>query len=147
MAATSTYKSFLMVKGDSGSTYTKLIDIKEYPDMGGSPNMLEITTLSDKMTKNILGIQQVDALEFTANYDATDFAKLDAIATAGTEKEFALWFGGTESNGVVTPTGSDGKFTFTGTLSVYVNGGGVDEVREMTITIAASTVIAFESGT
>ena len=37
-----------------------------------------------------------------------------------TETEFAVWFGGTESNGVVTPTGSEGKFEFKGKLSVFV---------------------------
>ena len=33
--------------------------------------------------------------------------------------------------------------TFTGDLSVFVSGGGVNEVRNMTITIAPSTVIKF----
>ena len=43
--AISTYKAFLMVK-DSGS-YKKLIDIKEFPDLGGAPERLQTTTLSD----------------------------------------------------------------------------------------------------
>ena len=45
--AISTYKVFLMKA--SGGTYTKLIDIKDFPDLGGAPEMLETTTLSDKM--------------------------------------------------------------------------------------------------
>ena len=45
--AISTYKIFLMKK--STSTYEKLIDIKEFPDLGGAPEMLETTTLSDNM--------------------------------------------------------------------------------------------------
>ena len=39
-----------------------------------------------------------------------------------------------------------GKFTFDGQLSVYKNGGGVNEVQDMTITIAASSVIQFATG-
>lgn len=139
--ARSSYKTFLMHKATSGSTYEKLIDIKDYPDLGGAPEMLETTTLSDKMQTNIPGIQSLDALEFTANYTATDYAKLKALE--GVEGDFAVWMGGTESGGVVTPTGDEGKFEFKGALSVYVAGAGVNEVSDMKISIAASTVINF----
>lgn len=141
-SATSTYKSFLMMKQDSSSTYEKLVDIKSYPDLGGTPNMIETTTLSDPMTRQILGIQQVDSLEFIANYTLADYKKLKALE--GSEHDFAVWFGGTETAGVPTSTGEDGKVAFKGGLSVYINGGGVDEVREMTVTLAASTVIALD---
>lgn len=136
--AISTYKVFLMKKGE-GSTYTKLIDIKDFPDLGGSPELLETTTLSDKMQTYIPGIQSNDALEFTANYTKADYTTLAALAD--TEEDYAVWFGGTEAEGVVTPDGSNGKFSFRGTLSVHVNGGGVNEVVDMTITISPSTVI------
>ena len=140
--AISTYKIFLMVKG-SGDTYSKLIDIKDFPDLGGAPEMLETTTLSDNMQTYIPGIQSLDALEFNANYTKSDFDTLKAME--GTEKDFAVWFGGTESGGVLTPTGSDGKFEFKGQLSVFPTGGGVNEVVGMTITIAPSTPITVAS--
>ncbi len=136
--AISTYKVFLMKKG-SGTSYEKLIDIKDFPDLGGAPEMLETTTLSDNMQTYIPGIQSLDALEFTANYTKTDFEKLKEME--GTETDFAVWFGGTEASGVVTPTGDDGKFEFKGKLSVFPVGGGVNEVVGMTITIAPSTPI------
>lgn len=136
--AISTYKIFLMVKG-SNDNYSKLIDIKDFPDLGGSPEMLETTTLSDNMQTYIPGIQSLDALEFTANYTKADFTSLKAME--GEEKDFAVWFGGTESGGVLTPDGSDGKFEFKGQLSVFPVGGGVNEVVDMTITIAPSTPI------
>ena len=47
--AISTYKVFLMKKADDGEQWSKLIDIKEFPDLGGEPEMLETTTLSDNM--------------------------------------------------------------------------------------------------
>lgn len=136
--AISTYKVFLMMK--ESSTYEKLVDIKDFPDLGGAPEMLETTTLSDKMQTYIPGIQSLDALEFTANYTKTDFETLKALE--GQEKEFAVWFGGTESAGILTPSGTDGKFEFKGQLSVFPVGGGVNEVVDMTITIAPSTPIA-----
>ena len=136
--AISTYKVFLMKSAD-GSQYEKLIDIKDFPDLGGSPEMLETTTLSDSMQTYIPGIQSLDALEFTANYTLEDFEKLKALE--GTELHFAVWFGGTVSGNTITPTGSEGKFEFKGQLSVFPVGGGVNEVVGMTITIAPSTPI------
>ena len=141
--AISTYKSFLMHK--KSSTYEKLIDIKSFPDLGGSPELLETTTLSDGMTTNIMGIQSLEALEFECNYTMEDYTKLKAME--GTVTDFAVWLGGTVSGGTVTPTGSDGKFEFKGQLSVYVNGGGVNEVVSMTVSIAASTPITMGSAT
>lgn len=137
--AISTYKIFLMMMQGSGSTYAKLVDIKDFPDLGGAPEMLETTTLSDKMQTYIPGIQSLDALEFTANYTKTDFDKLKALE--GQTKKFAVWMGATESGGTLTPSGSDGKFEFEGQLSVFPVGGGVNEVVDMTITIAPSTPI------
>lgn len=139
--AISTYKVFLMEKDTSA--YAKVIDIKEFPDLGGAPEMLETTTLSDKMQTYIPGIQSLDSLEFTANYTLEDYKKLKAME--GQQKDFAVWFGGTEAGDVVTPTGDMGKFKFKGALSVYANGGGTNEVVEMTITIAPSTVISLDN--
>lgn len=137
--AISTYKAFLMKGTGTTPTYEKLIDIKDFPDLGGAPEMLETTTLSDRAQTYIPGIQSVSALEFTANYTKTDYETL--VALAGTETDYAVWFGATETGGKLTPDGSDGKFAFKGQLSVFVAGGGVNEVVDMTITIAPSTVI------
>lgn len=139
--AISTYKVFLMKK--TSDTWSKLIDIKDFPDLGGSPELLETTTLSDKMQTYIPGIQSLDALEFTANYTKTDYTTLKALE--GEETDYAVWFGGTESGGVVTPNGNDGKFSFKGALSVFASGGGVNEVVDMTITIAPSTPITMDT--
>ena len=138
--AISTYKVFLMKKGDSDSTWEKLIDIKDFPDLGGAPEMLETTTLSDKMQTYIPGIQSLDALEFTANYTKDDFKKLKDLE--GIEGDYAVWFGGTESGNTLTPTGTDGKFECKGQLSDFPVVAGTNEVVEMTVTIAPSTPIS-----
>lgn len=140
--AISTYKVFLMESTDGKTTWSKVIDIKDFPDLGGTPEMLETTTLSDGMQTYIPGIQSLDALEFTANYTLEDYKKLKGMK--GTEKHLAVWFGGTESGDTVTPTGSDGKFKFKGQISVYPVGGGVNEVVDMKITIAPSTPITLD---
>ena len=135
--ATSSYKTFLMHK--KSDAYEKLVDIKDFPDLGGAPEMLETTTLSDSMQTYIEGIQSQDALEYTINYDLETYQML--VAMKGTETEFSVWFGGDEAGGVVTPTGVDGKFNFKGYLSVRVVGKGVNEVKEAIISIAPSTPI------
>lgn len=138
--AINTYKVFLMQKSSAeGANYEKIIDIKDFPDLGGSPEMLETTTLSDKMQTYIPGIQSADAMEFNANYTKEDFAKVKALE--GKELDLAVWFGGTETSGAVVPDGSDGKFAFKGSLSVHITGGGVNEVVGMVITVAPSTPI------
>lgn len=139
--AISTYKIFLMQK--NVEAWKKLIDIKEFPDLGGAPEMLETTTLSDNMQTYIPGVQSLDALEFTANYTKEDFTKLKALE--GQEKDYAVWFGGTSEGGTLTPTGTDGKFEFKGQLSVFPVGGGVNEVVDMTVTIAPSTPITMSA--
>lgn len=138
--AISTYKVFLMKKGTTGDTYEKLIDIKEFPDLGGAPEMLETTTCSDPAQTYIKGIQSQDALEFTANYTKEDYDKLSKLS--GIETDYSVWFGGTETAGKATPTGSDGKYDFKGDLSLYITGGGTNEVVSMTVSIAPSTVIS-----
>lgn len=135
--AISTYKVFLMKK--DSDTYSKLIDIKDFPNLGGSPEMLETTTLSDKMQTYIPGIQSLEALEFNANYTKEDYAKIKALE--GQELELSVWFGGAEANATLTPDGSDGKFNFKGYVSVFVVGGGANEVIGMTISVAPSTPI------
>lgn len=139
--AISSYKVFLMKGTTAGevTTYAKLADIKNFPDLGGEPEMLETTTLSDSQQTYIGGIQSMDAMVFDLNYDATVYDTLKALA--GTETKYAVWFGGTEALGVVTPTGSAGKFEFSGDMSVFVTGGGVNEVVGMKASIAASTPV------
>lgn len=142
--AISTYKAFLMVK--DGGSYKKLIDIKEFPDLGGAPERLQTTTLSDKAHTYIAGIQDTEDLTFTANYTLADFQAVNKYYD-GAEHDWAVWLGGTESGATLTPDGTDGKFEFKGMLSCYVNGGGVNEVVDMTITLTPSTVITLASDT
>ena len=123
--ASSSFKTFLMKKGAS-DTYEKLVDIKDFPDLGGSPEMLETTTLSDPMQTYVEGIQSQDALEFTINYELAKYKEL--VGLKGVETDFAVWFGGDEQGNTITPTGAEGKFNFKGYLSVRVVGKGTNEV-------------------
>ena len=137
--AINTYQTYLMTS-DDGSTYTKLLDIKSFPDLMGGPNNLETTTLSDEMKTYIPGLKDPgDALEFGANYDAADFAAVEALERV--EKFYAVWIGA--SGTPLAPDGSKGKFSFKGYAYATKNGAGTDEVQDMTVGIIPSTPITF----
>ena len=145
--AISTYNTFLMVKGESGNTYTKVVDIKEFPDLGGDPETLETTTMTDAMQTFIMGLQGNEAMEFTANYTLADYQTVAALS--GLQKSYAVWFGSDDNinktDAVATNGGDMGKFKFDGQLSVRVNGASVNEVVEMTISIIPNSTITFEA--
>ena len=102
------------------------------------------------MRTGVPGIIELDTLSFGANYDPTDYAKCQTQQAADLEEPsyYAIWFGGTESvsGGDPTPTGTIGKFSFKGRMTVYALGGGVNEKRSMRVSIAAATPITFTSG-
>lgn len=155
--ASSTYGTYLMIKATYSSTdkkwtpstsgtttYTKLIDIKDFSDLGGEPETIETTTLSDKTQTNVLGVEAMGTLTFTANYSKSDMIKLDALED-GNDYDFEIWFSTKALS--TTPAVADateGRFTFSGQLRAYPLGKGVNEVREMQITISNSTSIKFE---
>ena len=115
--------------GESAAALEKVVDIKDFPDLIGDPNMLETTTLSDEAVTNIPGIRSSDMLTFTCNYTKDDFIAVNE--KANTALYYSLEF-------------SDGsKFTWQGQHTCGVPGKGVDEVIEFTINIAASTAVEF----
>ncbi|HZK01176.1 MAG TPA: hypothetical protein VFC79_14250 [Tissierellaceae bacterium] len=114
------------------SEFVKLVDIKDYPDLGSAPELIETTTLTQtERHTNIKGLQDATDLTFTANYTLADYEKVKALE--GEEHEFQLKLGA---------DGVDGIFGWKGELSVYLVGGGVNEVREMTITVTESEPMA-----
>ena len=137
--AHNTYMTYLMYSTD-GTSWKKLIDIKEFPDLGSAPPTLDTTTLSDDMHTYINDILDTGGgLEFNANYTLEDYKKVEE--EAGKNQHYGIWFGGKNTAGTVTPDGSFGKFNFEGELSVWKKGAGVGAVQEMGISIAPSTPI------
>jgi len=114
------------------TAYEQLVDIVNYPDMGSTPDKLDTTDLSaEKYTTNIFGLQEVPDLTFEANYNKTDYEAL--VALEGDTQTFKLEFG---------DEGVDGEFYWTGKLSVFIMGSGVNEVRKMQITLSAENAIS-----
>lgn len=142
--AMNTYMTFLMLgSGTSTITYADLCPIKDYPDFMNEVNTIDVTTLQNSMHTYIAGLLDTGGdMAFTANYSATDYQTVKALDD-GEDKDLAIWFGGTESGGTITPTGSDGKWSFKGRVTVGIVGKGVDEAREMQIHVVPSSDMTF----
>ena len=132
-------KAYLMRAENGSSTFEKLLDITSIPDLGGAPDQIDVTTLSDLQTRNINGIQSVSALEFGAWYDKDVYSDLQTISEADQAKTqaeldtYQVWFG---ENGV------HGKFEWQGKLSVYVGSVESNAAVPMTVTISDEGVTA-----
>jgi len=128
--AISTINTTLLYDTGSG-TFEKVCDIKSYPDMGSAPSKIDTTDLSqtERMT-SILGLQEDSDMTFEANFDATAYALIKGIEA---DTDFKLEFG---------DEGVDGEFYWTGKLSVFIMGSGVNEVRKMQITLSAENAIS-----
>lgn len=129
--ALSSAGTYLFCDKTNLGTFTKLLDIINYPDMGSTPTRIDTTDLSQtEFMTNILGLQDTPDLTFEANYDATIYAEIRAM----TDKyDFQIHFG---------TGGVDGKFQWNGDIKIFIMGAGVNESRKMQVTISASTPIA-----
>lgn len=131
MAAGKSTINTVLKWGASASALTKVTKIKSYPQLWGAPEQLETTDLEDTSQTFVMGVQSVDQMEFTLNYDYTTLTTIKADENK--DLVFELDFG---------TDGADGKFHWNGQLAIYVNEGEVNGLREMTLVVTPSSVIA-----
>ncbi len=116
-------------------TYSKLVDITSYPDIGGEPEQIEVTDLSTTTYKQYInGLQDISSLTFEANYTKAGYDAV--VALADTVTWFQLSFG---------DSGVDGIFQWSGKVSVYISGGAANEARKMSLTISSETEFTDET--
>lgn len=124
----------VLKSGATASALTKLCRIKSYPQLGGEPEQHETTDMEDIMQTFVEGVQSAEAMQFTINYEKDVYDSIkERIAT---DKYFQLEFG---ANGV------DGIFSWEGKISIFVNEGETNGIREATITITRSSEIFDEA--
>lgn len=127
--ALSTINTVLKV-GATGATVARVCAIKSYPDLGGDPEKIPVTDLEDTDETSVPGVRSADDMQFTANY--TKEAHAAVLAACGKHQIFQLDFGA---------DGADGHFSWSGEMSVKINGGEVNGAREMTLTIVRDSAI------
>lgn len=121
----------ILKAGETVAEIEKLCKIKSYPDLGGSPESVESTDLEDTFQTFVLGVQSMEGMEFTCNYQPDEYEAL--VVSSDTDLYYQLEMG---------EYGSQGRFRWQGKHSVRVTGADVNAVREMVLTIVPSTVIS-----
>lgn len=121
----------ILETSEDGKIWEKLCNIKSYPALGGAPDQLESTDLEDESQTFVLGVQSMDAMEFTANYTLESYTAVKKKAMK--DLHYRLKMG---------ENGKDGAAKWDGQHSVYVNEGEVNGLREMTISVSASTKVS-----
>ena len=81
MAGTLSKGIKLSYKASGGNSYTDLTNLQEIPDLGGSADSVEVTTLDDAAHMYINGLKDYgDSLDFTFLYDKTQFTTLNGLS-------------------------------------------------------------------
>ncbi len=114
----------------TGNTYTDLTNLQEIPELGGSADSIEITTLADVAHTYTNGILNYgDNLPFKFLFDKTQFTTLCGLSGSVDWK--------------VTLPGDNGTASFAGTCSVSLDGVGVNGALTYTLNIKPSSAIAW----
>ena len=131
MAGTLSMGIKLSYKAGSASSYTDLTNLQEIPDIGGSADSVEVTTLEDAAHMYINGLKDYgDSLDFTFLYDKTQFTTLNGLS-------------GTVSWKVTLPGTGGATATFDGEPSVSLNGVGVNDAITYTLAIKPNSAITW----
>lgn len=114
----------------SGATYTNLTGLKEVPDIGADPEMVDNTALADSIIHNELGIGDPGDMEYTFRFDNTSgsaYRQLKALNGALTWFEHQLKDGTT--------------YEFSAYPNLKVSGGGVNDPQEFVLALALQSSI------
>lgn len=129
MAAQATeYLSTIGVLVKVGTKF--VIEATDFGDIGGAPDMIEATTLRDKVQRNILGVQSQDSFEVTYERNAADYANVKLCAD-NPQTSYPIEVYLPEET-----AGTYSKFSNTGKVSQYIPGKGVGEVQTVVISVA-----------
>lgn len=111
----------------SGSTYTDLPNLQTTPELGGTPEKIDVTTLADSFKRYINGVKDYGDLDFAFLYDAdqeqSSYKMLKAIENQDTAFKITLPDNSTFSftASVIVKMGSaevNGALTFTGSFAL-----------------------------
>lgn len=111
---------------EDGTAWNQVGGVKTIPEMGGSPQTIDVTTLSSLRQESIEGLQQNQSLAFQCVYQGDNFKALAALS--GNHKQY---------NWKVTfPDGTTS--TFTGSFVIKTDSYGTNAALGFTITVTVS---------
>lgn len=117
----------------AGGTYTDIPDLQEVPQLGGTAEKVDVTTLADGNYRYISGIKDFGDLEFKFLYDNTsetsNYRMVKKLEEAGDVSYFQVEF----------PDGT--KFQFSGQVSSAIDSAAVNAALTFTATITLNSEI------
>ena len=124
----------LSYKKDSSSSYEVLDGLQEVPSLGGTPDKVEVTTLSDASRRYIKGIKDYGDLTFKFLYqndtETSNFRVLRGLEESGKIVEWKVDF----------PDGTG--FEFSGECTVAPSDGAANAAITFNLTISLNSDIA-----
>lgn len=113
---------------------TVLPGLQNIPDLGGTPNKIDVTCLDDDVTKSIPGIQELGDMAFTFFNDNSEGSAEKVLFQAyNTDKLAVHDFELALSNGV--------KYTFSGQIALVQKGGGINTAATFDLNVYLTTEI------
>lgn len=130
----------LQYSATESGTFTKLNGLFEFPDLGGEPDQIDVTNLSDSSFKYIHGLKDYGSLTFGFIYDGmgstSNYKILRDLEEAGATIYWKV---------VIPAAGDQGAtgitFSFTGVPAVYMSGTGVNSRLEFQLSVALDSDI------
>lgn len=119
---------------DGSTGWTELSKIKTFPALGGTPEQIDVTDMTDEISAFVLGVQQLDVLEFECNYSPAVFQSVQEQASKDLHYRIKL---GKE--------GALGSATWQGQHTVRITEGEVNGSIGMTISCSATSKIAINT--
>lgn len=126
-----TVNTYLYAKAGEASTFTKLLDITNYPDLFTAPEKIDISDLSSRQKKYAEGMIDLPDYTFGANYTKTAYDNVKALEGDDTI-QYQLRFG---------VNGEYGAWQWTGSHFINIKAGDVGGKREMELTVYPKTDI------
>lgn len=112
------------------TTFTNIPDLKELPDIGAEPELVDNTALSDSIKRNEQGIGDPGEMEFVFRYNNSDAQSSYRIAKA---LSGVKWFQVKLFDGTT--------YTFKGIPATRLSGGGVNNPVEFVMSLALQSDI------
>lgn len=105
----------------------EIANLQEIPDLGGSADTVDVTTLADDNYHYINGIKDFGSLEFTFLYDNSSATSNYRVCREAEEDG--------EAHSFVVTFPDETEFAFSGQVSTTITGAGVNAAMQFTLTV------------
>lgn len=120
------------------TSFVKVADITDFPELIGDTEDIESTTMSDTQRTYESGLQGAPTDSFTAQFDRSKFEAIQDLITdngRNTKYRFCLLISDSKS-----------VFDWVGSINVGLGGGAINEIVSMPINITFATPVRLRKG-